>query len=314
MPGPLAKVSDHPPDINLVCLEQQPGIEVDDLPWTVLDNERFGIRTLLRAQTGLGEYLRIHFQSPVDDEFIRFTMDPGQRNVWAVWTPRRNTINDAIRLFLEPVLGAVLRLRGALCLHAGVVGFGEKAVLLAGESGAGKSTTAAALTQFDGEILADDMALISPGEKYSVVSSGLSGAAIKLKGDSIEKLNGLEELPPPWTRLLPDEDKRYFRLPEAKPYSAEKDRTLTGVYILGPRQDSVETKIRPLKGHEAVMAIIRRTYAEWILNSGQRAIEFEQVGLLASRVPVYLVQRPNDLDRLEDISRAIKSHFDSGGI
>lgn len=67
-------------------------------------------------------------------------------------------------LVVHAVLGG-LRARGMLAVHAGVVAFDERAVILAGPSGHGKSTLTLALVRAGGTLLTDEMAVIAPDDR-----------------------------------------------------------------------------------------------------------------------------------------------------
>ncbi len=58
-----------------------------------------------------------------------------------------------------------LRARGMLAIHAGVVAFDDRAVILAGPSGHGKSTLTLALVRGGGTLMTDEMAVIAPDDR-----------------------------------------------------------------------------------------------------------------------------------------------------
>lgn len=58
------------------------------------------------------------------------------------------------------MLGTVIRLRRHLAFDASAVALKVRAILLTGDSGAGKSTTAAALSKMGFSVLADDIAVL----------------------------------------------------------------------------------------------------------------------------------------------------------
>lgn len=69
---------------------------------------------------------------------------------------------DSIRLYLlGSGLGALLHQRGNLVLHANAIRVGDGAVLFAGVSGAGKSTTAAVFHQMGYQVIADDVTAVN---------------------------------------------------------------------------------------------------------------------------------------------------------
>lgn len=68
---------------------------------------------------------------------------------------------DVRTLLLGPVITAVLHQRGALVIHAGAVVGARGAVIIAGDSGHGKSTLLAALAERGYPVLADDTTAIT---------------------------------------------------------------------------------------------------------------------------------------------------------
>ena len=91
----------------------------------------------------------------------RFLVEDGKR----VIIERNPAGEDAMIVFhlLHSVMAAVLRQRGRLVLHASAAATPDGAVVLSGKSGAGKSTTLAALLQRDCDMIADDVTVLSPG-------------------------------------------------------------------------------------------------------------------------------------------------------
>jgi hypothetical protein len=72
--------------------------------------------------------------------------------------PLPHVDEHVLRLYLlGPALGVLLQQRGLLVLHASAVAIGERVVAFVGESGWGKSTTAAALERRGHTVVADDV-------------------------------------------------------------------------------------------------------------------------------------------------------------
>ncbi len=100
----------------------------------------------------------------------------GLATVWCPEGPRASpSAADKIAKVASGVARAFVRAeRGELSLHASAIAQNGVAVLLVGESGAGKSTTARELVRFGARLLADDACLLrveSEGPTVAVVPS-----------------------------------------------------------------------------------------------------------------------------------------------
>jgi hypothetical protein len=140
----------------------------DSLSDAVSDPEVFGVH---RAPTG-------GFVVTVDDAVV----DTPSRAPWALSSLIWHLNRRVVACSRQPVL-----------LHAGAAVFDERAVVVVGRSGAGKTTTVAALLRSGGAYLTDDVVAVD-------AAGGLTGAAkpIGLRHPSPELL-GLDaaELPTP---------------------------------------------------------------------------------------------------------------------
>ena len=96
----------------------------------------------------------------------RFLIEDGRM----VIVERNPAAEDEMIVFhlLHSVMAAVMRQRGLLVLHANVAFTQVGTVGMSGKSGAGKSTTLAALLQRGCEMIADDIAVLRFGETGSV--------------------------------------------------------------------------------------------------------------------------------------------------
>src|SRR5207245_7692556 len=104
-----------------------------------------------------GAFVRLAYE-----DGTQFWLDGKRENIWATWPPA-SCIENAASYLLGPILGLVLRLRGVTCLHASAVAFGDRSVAFVGQTGAGKSTTAAAFARPACGVISD--ALVSPVER-----------------------------------------------------------------------------------------------------------------------------------------------------
>ncbi len=89
-------------------------------------------------------------------------------------------------------MGYLLRQRGCLPLHASAVAINGQAVLFLGESGAGKSTTAAAFYRRGHKVLADDVAAVRPANSGLELQPAWPG--LRLLQNSLDAIGA--ETPP----------------------------------------------------------------------------------------------------------------------
>jgi hypothetical protein len=117
----------------------------------------------------------------------------------------------------------VLRLRGIFVLHASAVAIGDRALALAGQPGAGKSTTAAAFALLGYPVLSEDVVPVFEQGDILVVHAGYPH--IRLWPDSVKLLLGssdaLPRIIPSWDKCRLDLTQNGFRLQiEPLPLSA----------------------------------------------------------------------------------------------
>lgn len=159
----------------------------------------------------------------------------------------------------------------AICLHASAVAIGNAAVAFVGPPGAGKSTVAALFSCRGHAVLSDDIVLLREREpgKFSVIPSH---PLLSLWPESLELIERrADELP----RVFSNFEKR--RLPLLNPANRFENRILPleSVYVLGKRTSGPVPKVERLDGHSALMSLVADTYANYVLDSQQRAKELE---------------------------------------
>jgi hypothetical protein len=236
------------------------------------------------------------------ERWVEFTLDLPVARMWVAWA-EGVAFADVAALLRGPVLAAVLWLRGITCLHASVVSLAERAVLLIGEPGAGKSTTAAAFAQAGHAILSDDVAAISEtGGDFAVHPAH---PALSLWSETAAHLTGRHDLPRIWTSV----DKRSLQLETEGQASGlrfvEQSLPLAVVYFLGRRGAVTAPAIQPVAPAAGLLRLIANRYTLAELSAEHRARDFERLGRLARRVPLRQLDRPNALDRLPEVCAAV---------
>ncbi len=192
---------------------------------------------------------------------------------------------EVCAFLLGHAVSAVLHQRGLLVLHAsGVVG-AHGAVLIAGHSGRGKSTIAAALSAQGFPLLTDDVAVptIDAGGR-AVVHPGVP--QVRLWSDAARRL-GLE--PERMTPVRAGIEKYAVPVPGSAPATSHPLRHL---FVLEwASGDSVEAT--PVH-HSAAFSEIRRhtRILRAMEGLGLHATHFQQAANMADRVPVTRIGRP----------------------
>jgi len=196
------------------------------------------------------------------------------------------TDDDSVRLFLlGSAMGALLHQRGLLVLHANAIVVDSGAVLFMGESGVGKSTTAAAFNQKGYPIAADDICAIDVNAEQPMLYPGFP--QVKLWADACEKLGqdsaGLQ-------RIRPQLEK--YGLPLGEQFWSEP-LPVKRLYIL----NTINTKeffLEVLSGAEKFMALGNQTYRlNFMQSMGLDGSHLRQCTKVAARVPLLCVTRPS---------------------
>jgi hypothetical protein len=228
---------------------------------------------------------------------VRFRIECTGRRIWFAW-PDRLSLEDGATYLLGPILGFVLRLRGVVCLHASAIAVPGKAVALTGSNGAGKSTSAACFVALGYHVLSDDLLPLRLVGKDVFAESGYP--RIRLWPDAVQHLYGpARELP----QLTPTWDKRYL---DVAGQFQDDGQPLTAIYVLGNRGvRPAAPSIQVLSRSAAYLELISNTYCNYLLNRSMRELEFDFLGDLLDRVPVYRIVSDNESGATDRLCRLI---------
>jgi hypothetical protein len=250
----------------------------------------------------------LHVTRTPDDRYFVFAYRDGTRivvaadgdAVWATWPPAA-TVEDTATYLLGPTLGFVLRVRGVTCLHASAVVIDGKAVALVGEASAGKSSTAAAFARAGHAVLSDDVvALDDRGDSFLVQPAY---PRVRLWDDAVRPLFGSADALP---RITPTWEKRYLDLNAPGYHFQHEALPLAAIYLLGERvAPPAAPAITEVAPREALMGLVANTYANYLLDAPQRAVEFEALGRLVRHVPVRSARASSEFSRIGEFCEHI---------
>lgn len=173
-------------------------------------------------------------------------------------------------------------------MHASAVAIDGRAIVIAGNPGAGKSTTAAAFARAGATVITEDVAPVVWINGSPCIAPGYP--RIRLWEDSASTLFG--ELPP----LTPTWPKRYL---DVTRQFASAPVPIAKIVILEER--STHAAVRPLSGHEAAIALLRNASMTHALEDSMRERELAQVTALADAVPVLAARAADDLGKAGEL-------------
>jgi len=210
--------------------------------------------------------------------------------------PSAKATEEALRAFLlGPVLAVALHQRGRLVLHASAVALDGGAVAFLGGSGWGKSTLAGALYRRGHRLIADDVLAVSDAADGPCAWPGIP--QLKLWPDTAAALGDAVE---PLPRLEPRRDKR---VRAARERFAAGPLPLRRIYVLarGSRH-----AIAPLHPQQALVEILRHSYAARLLRAGGAATHFAQCARVAGVVPLARLEARQSLPELPALAQFIE--------
>lgn len=228
-----------------------------------------------------------------------FWLDPAAGRIWARW-PESLSLHDVFTYLLGPVFGLFLRLRGIVCLHASAIALHKRAVLFLGDPGAGKSTTAAAMSMRGHRLIADDIVgiLERDGQFLAIPAYPY----VSLWPQSAEMICGLDVKLP---NLFPGFEKQRFT-----PSSFQESPVPLGaVFVLGERSSGDNLpRIEELPLREQLLALVANSYATRILSEKARAEEFQLFGRMVGAIPIRRLLAHSDPTRLSSFCEFIEQN------
>jgi hypothetical protein len=227
------------------------------------------------------------FRSPTDGSFtlryadgMEFLVEEGGGHVLGRW-PANSSVEDAATYLTGPVFGFLLRMRRIVALHASAIEIGGSAVALVGDTGAGKSTTAAMFARFGYNVVTEDIAAVIEVDGRLMVRSG--HADIALWPEAVTLLYGSSDALP---RFMPGWEKRRLDLAAAGTF-AVRSVPLGAVYLLADRGKHRDAPcVSPVSGGEAMVKLLGNIYGNRMFHEELRVYELDIVHRIVGTVPV----------------------------
>lgn len=213
---------------------------------------------------------------------------------------------EYLKAFLLGYGMAMLHLqRGELAIHCSALAKDNRAILVAGNSGSGKSTTTTALLEAGFSLMADDVAVIKAEDGRVICYPAFPYQ--KLCRDVVEQKNYN-----PQDLIYVDEGKDKFLVP----FQGEFDvngKELCGIFCLCRLSQADRLYAAEITGVAKFHACVENLFVQKLLGAeryapaiGSRCLE------IASKVPMYLLGRPEETDTVQERTDYIIEQWKKG--
>ena len=287
----LSPANNQEPDVKVTLGGTLPEFPRQDKPWFISSAlDEFGVPILTAWKAADGSQYYFSYCDGTD-----FVVDATGSRVDGTWTNDYSLENTCYYLYGQ-IAAFVLRLHGVASVHGSSVLIGEHVLTISGDSGAGKSTTAAAFAKRGYPILSEDVTALVEVDHRPFVHLGYP--RINLWPDSADSVYGpshaLPQIVPTWEKLFIDlgSDGRFH----------EQIAPLGAVYVLEARSSAANAPlIEQLSPGESLIALLTNTHGRYLVDSDMRQREFAIATEVVRQIPVRRVLPHVDITRLDQM-------------
>ena len=217
--------------------------------------------------------------------------------------------DDTLRhILLDQVLPRLLAHRGDFVLHAAAAVLGDShGIVIAGESGGGKSTLCAALAYDGAQLLTDDGLLLHAVDGRVMARAGYP--SLRLLPDSLAAFYPHEELSA--VRVADYSEKRRVVQHDFGANAVQ----VSAIFALQPPpidpDSKAEIRIDVLPPQQACMELVRNTF-QLDPTDMQRAMKtLEQAARIGAHLPLFTLSYPHEYQRLPEVVARIREAVQS---
>lgn len=235
------------------------------------------------------------------ENLVLFYIENGNRII--VYRQSEQLTELSLRSYLTgSAMALAIMQKGFIPIHGGTVAYQGKGIIVAGESGAGKSTVTMELMQQGLLFVADDISVVSLSDGEVSVFPGFPQQ--KFCRDVIEKKGLIES-----ELIYIDEDRDKFA------------RILNEGFVTKPLpiacmielfvSDSTEVvDCYEVKGREKLLQLSNNIYRGLVIERLENIPErFSKIVHMAAKIPMYRINRPKAVDTVPIIVQSIKKQI-----
>lgn len=198
-------------------------------------------------------------------------------------------------LILCQGFGTLFMQRGYLVLHASSIRIENEAIAFIGKCGNGKSTIAAAMNKLDFSTVTDDVLVLKFNENNNILVLP-SFPRLKLCNDICNHITNRHDS---LTQIHQKIDKHSLNV--SKTFSI-KPLLLQKIYIL---EKSTKNEITSVKPQEALIELIKNSYAINLFGDYERSHNLIQCAELVKNVSIKCLKSAQSLDKLSNLTQII---------
>lgn len=188
--------------------------------------------------------------------------------------------------------------RGEISIHCSALSINDKAILVAGKSGSGKSTVTTALLAKGCKLMADDMAVVEASDSAAIAYPGFPYQKL-CRDAALTNGYDLNQL------IYIDEDKDKYLIPFEDDFSTS-GKEIAAMFILLGEVNSEEVVTQQIKGVAKIPALADNLFLKALMKEERfKGICGQNCVKAADKFPIYAIGRPAGVNTVDSISNYI---------
>ncbi len=297
---------DTVPDCRItICDSRSSGIALPHLSWITNDSVNRPVSGEASKKLGAHDGETIYFENKdiymsyqVVRKHLCMTSSIARRSIF--WIPDSDSLHPPDGRPLRSIFQWILNRDQFQIVHCAGVGFEDNGVIITGQSGAGKSTTAVGCINSSLRFAGDENLAISSSE--IPIAHSLYNSA-NLDDNSLRKLQLLK--PEYKSAISKQEDKSLVRLYDLFPDKFMRQFPVKAVIVPGHFQenptDNYNSDNSPLLKISSLQALTALAPTSLFQVPGNKQVSLKRMGQIIRRLPCYRLKAQTPIDEIPDI-------------